>query len=31
MRTRPVEDPKMQVIQNLTDLRSFLLDLKEQL
>ena len=31
MRTRPVEDPKMQVIQNLTDLRSFLVDLKEQL
>ena len=31
MRTRPVEDPRMQVIQNLTDLRAFLVDLKEQL
>ena len=31
MRTRPVEDPKMQVIQSLTDLRSFLVQLKEQI
>ena len=31
MRTRPVDDPKMQVINNLQQVRSFLQDLKESL
>ncbi len=31
MRTRPVDDPKMQVINSLTEMRSFLVALKEQL
>ena len=31
LRSRPEEDPKMQVVKNLTDLRSFLVELKEQL
>ena len=31
MRTRPVDDPKMQVINALTDMRSFLVALKDQL
>ena len=31
MRTRPVDDPKMELIRNLTDVRSFLVNLKETL
>ncbi len=31
MRNRPIEDPKMQLINNLTTLRNFLTDLKETL
>ena len=31
MRSRPVEDPKMEVVNNLTDLRNFLVELKETL
>lgn len=31
MRTRPVEDPKMQVVSNLQEVRSFLVSLKESL
>lgn len=31
MRQRPLEDPKMEVIKNLTEVRSFLSDLKELL
>lgn len=31
LRAHPEEDPKMQVIQSLTDLRAFLTDLKERL
>lgn len=28
MRLRPIEDPKMEVVRNLNELRSFLVDLK---
>ena len=31
MRTRPVEDPKMQMINSLTDVRNFLISLKDML
>ena len=31
MRTRPVEDPKMDLVRNLTEVRQFLVDLKETL
>jgi DNA-binding transcriptional MerR regulator len=31
LRQRPVEDPKMEVINNLQEVRSFLVDLKNQL
>ena len=31
MRQRPLEDPKMEVIKNLTEVRQFLVDLKETL
>lgn len=31
MRQRPVEDPKMEVVKNLQEVRSFLMELKDQL
>ena len=31
LRSHPEEDPKMQVVRNLSELRSFLVELKEQL
>ena len=31
MRTRPVDDPKMEFVNNLTAVRQFLVELKEQL
>ena len=31
MRTRPVDDPKMELVNNLTAVRQFLVELKEQL
>lgn len=31
MRTRPIEDPKMALVNNLKEVRSFLVDLKEVL
>ena len=31
MRTRPVEDPKMELVNNLKEVRSFLVELKEVL
>ena len=31
MRQRPVEDPKMEVVKNLQEVRSFLVELKETL
>jgi DNA-binding transcriptional MerR regulator len=31
MRTRPVDDPKMDLVNNLTAVRQFLVELKEQL
>jgi DNA-binding transcriptional MerR regulator len=31
MRTRPVDDPKMELVRNLTEVRQFLVDLKETL
>lgn len=31
MRQRPVEDPKMEVVKQLQEVRSFLVDLKEKL
>lgn len=31
MRTRPVDDPKMALVRNLTEVRQFLVDLKETL
>lgn len=31
MRTRPVEDPKMELVNNLKEVRSFLAELKEVL
>ena len=30
MRTRPVDDPKMELVNNLTAVRQFLVELKEQ-
>ena len=31
MRTRPIDDPKMELVNNLTAVRQFLVELKEQL
>lgn len=31
MRQRPVEDPRMEVVKNLQEVRSFLMELKDQL
>ena len=31
LRSHPEEDPKMQVVRNLSELRSFLVELKEQI
>ena len=31
MRTRPIDDPRMELVRNLNDMRQFLVDLKETL